>query len=218
MPHDREMAHRMSDIPRHWAARTPDNVAVYEGERTVTYAQLWQGVGLAQRYLRAQGVGEGDRVMVVAENCLAVITLIFALSELGAWPVVTNARLTAREIEEIRAHCGPRLMLFTHAASPDALRHGLRYRAREIAPEGLGPLMAADVDARSEPEPADMARDVAALIYTSGTTGQPKGVMVTHRGLLHYARVTADARRMRPDDCAFAVMPISHIFGLATLD
>lgn len=217
MPQDREIAHRISDIPRHWAACAPDNIAVRENERTVTFARLWEDIGLAQRYLQEQGVGAGDRVLIAAENCLPVITLIFALSELGAWPVVTNARLTAREIEEIRAHCTPRLMLFTHAASPDALRHGLRYRAREIAPAGLGPLMAADVDAGSEREPAELAHEVAALIYTSGTTGQPKGVMVTHRGLLHYARVTAEARRMNSDDCAFAVMPISHIFGLATL-
>ncbi|HBO81234.1 MAG TPA: long-chain fatty acid--CoA ligase, partial [Cupriavidus sp.] len=217
MPQERPIAHRISDIPRHWATRTPHNVAVREGDRVVTYAQLWEGVELAQRYLEAQGVSTGDRVLIVAENSLAMITLIFALSELGAWPVVTNARLTAREIEEIRAHCTPRLMLFTHAASPDALRHGLRYRAREISPPGLGPLMAADVDAGSEREPAELARDVAALIYTSGTTGQPKGVMVTHRGLLHYARVTAEIRRMGPEDCAFAIMPMSHIFGLATL-
>ncbi|MEK7694298.1 MAG: AMP-binding protein [Pseudomonadota bacterium] len=217
MPQERPIAHRISDIPRHWATRTPHNVAVREGDRVVSYAQLWEGVELAQRYLEAQGVGTGDRVLIVAENSLAMITLIFALSELGAWPVVTNARLTAREIEEIRAHCTPRLMLFTHAASPDALRHGLRYRAREISPPGLGPLMAADVDAGSEREPAELARDVAALIYTSGTTGQPKGVMVTHRGLLHYARVTAEIRRMGPEDCAFAIMPMSHIFGLATL-
>lgn len=217
MPQDRAIANRISDIPRHWAAHAPGNVAVYEGERTVSFAQLWEGVGLARAYLEAQGVGTGDRVMITGENCTALITLIFALSELGAWPVVTNARLTAREIEEIRAHCTPRLMLFTHAASPDALRHGLRYRAREIAPPGLGPLMAADVDTRSEREPQALAHEVAALIYTSGTTGQPKGVMVTHRGLLHYARVTADTRNIGPADCAYAVMPMSHIFGLATL-
>ncbi|TWG88617.1 acyl-CoA synthetase (AMP-forming)/AMP-acid ligase II [Cupriavidus gilardii J11] len=214
---DRDTAQRISDIPRLWAARAPDNVAVHEGERTIRFAQLWEGIGLARRYLEGQGVGPGDRVMVVGENCLAVITLIFALPELQAWPVVTNARLTAREVEEIRAHCTPRLMLFTHGASPDALRHGLRYRAREIAPAGLGPLMAADVDRGSDPEPLELARDVAALIYTSGTTGQPKGVMVTHRGLLHYARVTAESRSMSPTDCAYAVMPMSHIFGLATL-
>ncbi|RZT39256.1 class I adenylate-forming enzyme family protein [Cupriavidus agavae] len=212
MPQD-----RISDIPRHWANQAPERVAVHEGERRVTYGQLWDGIGLAREYLASQGVGAGDRVMIIGENCLALITLVFALSELGAWPVVTNARLTPREIEEIRAHCRPRLMLFTLAASPDALRHGLLYRAREIAPAGLGPLMAAEVDPRSESEPEALAREVAALIYTSGTTGSPKGVMVTHRGLLHYARVTAESRAIGPGDCAYAVMPMSHIFGLATL-
>lgn len=215
---DQDTGERISDIPRQWARAAPDHVAVHEGDRTIVYAQLWDQIEQARSYLEARGVGPGDRVMVVAENCVAAVTLIFALSELRAWPVVTNARLAAREVEEIRAHCGPRLMLFTHGASPDALRHGLRYRAREIAPPGLGPLMAADVDRSSQPEPAELARDVAALVYTSGTTGQPKGVMVTHRGLLHYARVTAQNRRMSTADCAYAVMPMSHIFGLATLD
>nr|WP_051974734.1 AMP-binding protein [Cupriavidus necator] len=137
MPPDRDPTKRISDIPRHWATQTPGHVAVFEDGWTVTYSQLWAGIEDAQRYLQAQGVGTGDRVLIVAENCLAVITLVFALSELGAWPVVVNARLSEREIEAIRAHCRPRLMLFTHAASPDALRHGVRYRAREIAPATL---------------------------------------------------------------------------------
>ncbi|AJG22443.1 class I adenylate-forming enzyme family protein [Cupriavidus basilensis] len=217
MPPDREPAQRISEIPRHWAIQAPGHVAVFEDGRTTTFSQLWAGIEDAQRYLQAQGVGTGDRVLIAAENCLAVITLVFALSELGAWPVVVNARMTEREIEVIRAHCRPRLMLFTHAASPDALRHGVRYRAREIAPAGLGPLMASAVDETSEREPEALARDVAALIYTSGTTGQPKGAMVTHRGLLHFSRVTVDSRRMQADDCAYAVMPMSHVFGLGTL-
>lgn len=217
MPPDRATFQRISDIPRHWATEAPDRAAVFEDGRTVNFGQLWQGIGDAQAWLQAQGVGTGDRVLVVAENCLAVITLVFALSELGAWPVVVNARLSEREIEVIRSHCQPRLMLFTHAASPDALRHGVRYRAREIAPAGLGPLMASATDSASEREPEALAREVAALIYTSGTTGQPKGVMVTHRGLLHFARVTVESRRMQPDDCAYAVMPMSHVFGLGTL-
>ena len=41
--------------------------------------------------------------------------------------------------------------------------------------------------------------------------------MVTHRGLLHYARVTVASRRLRPHDCAYALMPMSHVFGLATV-
>ncbi|AOZ02045.1 long-chain fatty acid--CoA ligase [Cupriavidus sp. USMAHM13] len=210
-------AQRISDIPRQRAGLAPDDTAVVEDGRTVSYAQLWANVEAARTYLQDQGVATGDRVLVVAENCLAVITLLFALSELGAWPVVVNARLSEREVDEIHAHCRPRLALFTHGASPDALRHGVRYRALEGVLPGLGPLMAGALDTASPREPEAVAREVAALLYTSGTTGQPKGVMVTHRGLLHYARVTVASRRLRPHDCAYALMPMSHVFGLATV-
>ena len=36
-------------------------------------------------------------------------------------------------------------------------------------------------------------RDPATLVYTSGTTSKPKGVVLTHRNLLHQVRRTADA-------------------------
>lgn len=208
---------KISDIARAWAARTPEGVAIRESDRVIGFGELWRRVGAAERHLREQGVGTGDRVLVLAENCTAVIVLLFALSEIGAWPAIVNARMSEREVEVIRAHCRPRLMLFTHAVSPDAVRHGVRYRAQEIAPPGVGPIMACSPDAASEREPEALAREVAALIYTSGTTGQPKGVMLTHRGLLHFARVSARSRNLGPADCAYAVMPMSHIFGLATL-
>lgn len=209
--------HKISDIPRYWAAATPDAVAIREDGAQLSFGRLWQNVEAATQFLREQGVDSGDRVMIVAENCAAVITLLFALSELGAWPAIVNARLSEREIEAIREHCTPRLMIFTHSASPDAVRHGVRYRAREIAPVGLGPLMLGAHDTTTTREPEALAREVALLIYTSGTTGKPKGVMATHRGLLHFARVSATSRKMTSADCAYAVMPISHIFGLATL-
>ncbi|MDE1184767.1 class I adenylate-forming enzyme family protein [Paraburkholderia sp.] len=215
--HEHETSSRISDIPRRWAAATPTGVAIREEGEVVSFGRLWANIEAATVFLREHGVGIGDRVMIVTENCTASITLLFALSELGAWPAVVNARLSEREIESIRAHCTPRLMIFTHKASPDAVRHGVQYRARDVSPPGLGPLMIGGFDPESEREPEALAREVALLIYTSGTTGKPKGVMATHRGLMHFARVSATSRDMTPDDCAYAVMPISHIFGLATL-
>ena len=67
--------------------------------------------------------------------------------------MVVNARLSEREVDEIHAHCRPRLALFTHGASPDALRHGVRYRALEGVLPGLGPLMAGALDTASPREP-----------------------------------------------------------------
>src|SRR5690606_7928340 len=55
------------------------------------------------------------------------------------------------------------------------------------------------------------------LIYTTGTTGDPKGVMLSHRNILYVAAVTSALRGMRAEDRIYAVLPISHVFGLAAV-
>ncbi|MGT2509477.1 class I adenylate-forming enzyme family protein [Cupriavidus basilensis] len=208
--------HRIGDIAYHWASAIPDRPAIYEDGRLISYDELWKCVVRARRFLKERGVTSGDRVMIVAENSLVLVVFLFAIQELSAWPVIINARLSDKEIDEIKLHCHPRLMLFTHAASPDALRHGVTHRALEVSPSGLPTLMVGNVDASSVREASDLAREVALLSYTSGATGRPKGVMVTQRGLLHFARVTQIVRRMSRNDRVYGLMPISHIFGVGT--
>jgi len=58
---------------------------------------------------------------------------------------------------------------------------------------------------------------VAALMYTSGTTGQPKGVMLSHRGVLFAARASVLLRGTAPTDRIYAVLPMSHIVGFSVL-
>jgi acyl-CoA synthetase (AMP-forming)/AMP-acid ligase II len=71
--------------------------------------------------------------------------------------------------------------------------------------------------AGAAPEQGALAGEIAALLYTSGTTGTPKGVTMSHAGLLHFARVSAESRHLGPADRAYAVLPMSHVFGLATV-
>ncbi|WP_370413826.1 AMP-binding protein [Streptomyces fradiae] len=56
--------------------------------------------------------------------------------------------------------------------------------------------------------------DIALVLYTSGTTGTPKGVMLTHRGVL--ANITVSARTpfaFEDDDVLLGTLPLSHTFG-----
>ena len=62
-----------------------------------------------------------------------------------------------------------------------------------------------------------LAEQVAAVIFTSGTTGQPKGVLVSHAGLLQFGRVSAESRQLGPQDRSYAYLPMTHIFGLGTI-
>jgi long-chain acyl-CoA synthetase len=70
---------------------------------------------------------------------------------------------------------------------------------------------------RAEKVHASPADQVAALIYTTGTTGNPKGVMLTHRNLLFIAAVSSTLRGLTPGDRAYGVLPITHVYGLASV-
>lgn len=67
------------------------------------------------------------------------------------------------------------------------------------------------------PVEASGADQVAAMIYTSGTTGDPKGVMLTHRGLLFIGCVSGGMRNLRPGTHVYGVLPTSHVFGLSSV-
>ncbi|MBI3453998.1 MAG: AMP-binding protein, partial [Rhodospirillales bacterium] len=61
------------------------------------------------------------------------------------------------------------------------------------------------------------ASDTAFLQYTSGSTGTPKGVVLTHDNLLFIAGRSSEMRRLARTDRVYAVLPVSHVFGLASV-
>ncbi|MDG9971173.1 acyl--CoA ligase [Achromobacter mucicolens] len=210
---------RIHDVLALQARRQPDAICLYEeGGGTLTYGQLWQRVQDTADWLRGQGVQPGHRVMMVGENCTAMIATLFGCGVAGAWPVGVNARLSAREVENIRHHAQPELVLFTSGVSTAAAAHAAAAGASDADAAVWGPgIAAARAPSATQAETGDLAGEVATVIYTSGTTGAPKGVMVPHRGLVHFARVSAASRRLTPHDIGYAALPMSHIFGIATV-
>jgi long-chain acyl-CoA synthetase len=214
--HDSQPA-RLGDIPRRWARETPARTALWQRAEPVSFGELAAAVAAAREVLAQNAVRPGDRVMIVAENSLAEVAFLFAASEQGAWPVLINARLSAREVESIRAHCRPRVRVFAGAESADAAVHARECGAAEVTLASLGRVALSEVDRSTPAEEGTRAGEVAALIYTSGTTGAPKGVMLTHAGLLHFCRISAALRRIVPADVVYGALPLSHIFGFVTI-
>jgi long-chain acyl-CoA synthetase len=210
---------RIGDVIKPWAERLPDRPALVEASGSWTYRQLASVVSDTQRWLLGLDVRPGDRVMIVCENCRAFVAILLALGGLDVWPVLVNARLSAREVDEIRDHCGARRVLYTSSVSSQAREHAKRHVAvtQDSTPVGLiavGPL---NESVKPEAIDSEVAQRVAALIYTSGTTGLPKGVMLTHRNLLFVAAISAKIRSLTPDDRLYGVLPISHAVGLSVV-
>lgn len=192
------------------AQERPSEIAIRDWDgATVSFVALKTRSEALAGLMAASGVGAGDRVMLVTENCAELAACLFAASRLGAWAVLINARMSAVEIDRIRAHAAPRLTLFLSGVSDQASAHAAQLNAR-LFDGGLDAVIDPSVEVASE-------EDVAVLLYTTGTTGDPKGVMLTHSNLCFAADASAVLRKIAPGDVVYGALPLTHVFGLASM-
>lgn len=213
------LPNRLHDTIAHWVRRQPDALAVEDEHLALSYGAFDAASIAAARQLEALGIRAGDRVIFVAENCVALAVLFFAMSRLDAWACVVNARLSAVEIEHIRVHSTARRVVFLDRSSPSAATHADMAGATTVTFDAIGSVRVGLLNEEAIPEPtqADGAEQVAALIYTSGTTGAPKGVMLTHRNLIFVGDTYRRNRQQTPADKAYAILPMSHVYGLSSV-
>ncbi len=171
------------------ARRTPAKPALKEGSRELTYAELSLRIGALARKLVELGLQRGDRVAILAPNCLEYPELVCGIADAGLIAVTLNPRAHATEITEVlrdsRARAlflHPSLSALAHAASRPHLEFELAIDADYAA-------WCASSDAATT-LPTITEFDPFVIVYTSGTTGKPKGVLLPHRArtLLFYAK------------------------------
>lgn len=195
-----------------------DGVIIRALDHVLSGKELKQAVDAAEAALRAHGIRPGDRVLIVNENCAALCVLIFAISRIGAWSVIINARIAKAEIDRIANHCLPRARFYTSGISEPAAEMAKADGAVDIDMGMIHGIQATDaVAAEPELDQPEDAEAVAVLLYTSGTTGQPKGVMLTHANLLFTAQRSSELRGTKPGEKTLGVLPISHVFGLSSV-
>ncbi len=121
---------RLHQILDRWVAESPDRIAGIDHDgQQYTFKKFTEAIDDTEQNLSLAGVGAGDRVMLVAENSVALITTILACSRLDAWALPVNARLTAAELKHISEHAKPRILVFTSKASNAAKSHAAKFSA-----------------------------------------------------------------------------------------
>ena len=206
---------RIDQVYLRWSEVQPQRIALRDARSALSYGALDGAIDGVCSALQDAGVRAGDRVLLVAENSVALAITMLAVSRLRAWSATVNARLSAREIAQILQHSGARRALYFSAGSPEAEQHGVTHQAERVHWDGIGTLLLGPLNTAAQVEPAQP--DVAALVYTSGTTGAPKAVMLTHANLLFIGANSQRMRALQPADVIYGVLPLSHVYGLSSL-
>ncbi len=201
------------------AAHPARRAIVFDGA-ALTYQALDAEVGRIAAGLAAEGIAQGDRVVLFVGNRPAFVSVLLATQRLGAIAVPVGTREQRPGLAYVLRQCGAKAIVFDAALAgvlPDAAEaQGLAVRicvdgdgAGTLGALGLGlpPLQAADAAAVRE-------EDTAVLLYTSGTTGNPKGAMLSHFNIVHSAIHYQACFGLDENDCAGLAVPASHVTGL----
>ncbi len=218
------------------AEQSADEPAMSDGSQadwqTITWAQARQQVLELAAGFAALGLIPGERVAIMmpnrAEHVLADLGAVHA----GGIPVTFYATLAAEQVSFVAGDCDARIAVLDGADqlarwSPvlDQLPGLAKIIVRDAAacPAGdqyltwtdfvaLGrdrlALLAAEVTARVAAIRPD---DPVTLLYTSGTTGNPKGVLLTHRGVLYEVAAGERTGNITPGVRWVSYLPLAHI-------
>ncbi|PHB22000.1 o-succinylbenzoate--CoA ligase [Bacillus pseudomycoides] len=184
---------------------TPERTAIETKEEKITFLELHEKVGSICEHLSYLQIEKGQKVAVLMKNGTQMITVIHALSYIGAVAVLLNTRLSR---EELLWQMDDAEVVSLVTDQEFETEQVLVYAFEEVV---NGPKKTAVVQEEFSLE------ESMTIIYTSGTTGKPKGVILTYGN--HWASAVGSSLNLglRDDDCWLACMPMFHVGGLSLL-
>ena len=213
----------VSDAIAAHARLFPHKIGTRDSRRALTFSEWDERATRLANALLGLGLSKGDRVGLLAYNCVEWMEIYVALARVGLVAVPINFRLMSPEISYILSHAEVRAVIVQHdlVDRVDPIRGDVPLAASNYVQFGAS---AADgwsgyealIDAASAVPPAVAVKpeDPFALMYTSGTTGKPKGAVRSHEGNALIALATAVEFRFSRDDTALLVMPMCHANSL----
>jgi 4-hydroxybenzoate-CoA ligase len=205
-----------------------DKIAFTDSERSLTYAQLQARSCRFASALKALGLREENRLVLVMHDTVDHPVAFWGAIRAGIIPIPINTLLTAEQYAYLLADSRATAAVVALPLAPAllSLRHRLPH-LRTVIVVGGGPgenahlpgaLAFEDALAQGEPTPftaPTMSDEVAFWMYTSGSTGDPKAVKHVHTSLMAVARLMGQGViGIGADDVAFSAAKLSFSYGL----
>ena len=185
------------------ADRAPAATGLVWDGGTWSHGELDRRSSQLARFLAGRGVGAESLVCLHIDRSPEMIVGLLGVLKAGAGYVPFDAGYPRERLRFVLEKTGARLVLTQAALLPGVSDCGLDVVCLDADWPAIARESGDRLDARVSP------RQLAYVIYTSGSTGVPKGVMVEHRSLVHYATAAAAAYDVGPTDRVLQFSSIS---------
>ncbi len=184
-------------------------LAVEDGSKRLTYAELLERVDRLAAVFLARGVAPGDRIAILSHNRSEYLETELAAAGIGAIIACLNWRLAPDELRHCIELVEP-VLAVVEPGLGDAYQSVCATPCLEIGADWEAALAGAEPDPRTGTMVDDPEAGLT-ILYTSGTTGLPKGALISHRA--HIARSMAFAAQLAldPGDGFIAWAPMFHM-------
>jgi fatty-acyl-CoA synthase len=203
-----------------WAVYKKDSIAfkVYETQRTYTFSEVNKLSNYLAEYLSNKfKLGLGDRVAVIAENCIEYVILFGVAQKLGIIIVPLNYRLAYKELDFILGNCEPAMLIYEN-----------QFESKVKSAESIGKIenqlnlieITKLIEAYSKKQTLENYHNQQItedspifILYTSGTTAFPKGALYTHKMMFWNSLNTELRLNITSDDISINCAPPFHTGG-----
>ena len=206
------------------AERFGSNIALIGDDETLTYQELAAQANRFARWALRQGIGRGDVVCLVMQNCPTYLAAWLGITRVGAIVALVNTNLVGDSLAHAIRIAAPKHVVLD-ATHVDAVSTAMpkieggvpccvwggeargMVRLDAVLEELSGAALSADECALPS------TRDPALYIYTSGTTGLPKAAVVRHQRLLQWSYWFAGLLDTNASDRMYNCLPMYHSVG-----
>lgn len=210
----------LGDVLREHARSYPEHIAVVCGDERFAYPGLHARVRRLTSALAALGVGNGERVLWLGQNCHRFLETLIATASLGAICCPVNWRNSADEMAFVIDDAAPVVIIWQDEEIGDRIRMArqqVAHQARWVQHDnGEYEALIAPANAIDGESPVDP--DVPVLmLYTAAFAGEPSGALLSQTAMLWQSLVWGATHDFTDQTVYLASEPMFHVAGVMNL-
>ena len=198
----------------------------YENNNFLTWEQVEQNIQIMSKYLR-KNISIGDRCILLSENRPEWLTLDIAIMNAGGITVPLFTTYSEKDYEYIINDCNPKICIVSNDNQFKKIKKFISDETKILSIENFNDKVESiqnilkdfskekNISPNIDYNQKIKREDLACIIYTSGTTGNPKGVMLSHGGILSNCEGAQEILKplVKNDKPVFLTwLPLSHSY------